>query len=82
MRKILIICGLLFLAGCAMYGEDIKKVMTDPVYADYISQKEAVEGQYLAGSVTYAVYLERLRELDNEYEKHVKERDRKLQDGQ
>jgi hypothetical protein len=82
MKKAIVIVGLLFLAGCAMYQDDIKKAMTDPVYADYVSQKEELEGQYLEGTITYAVYLQSLRELDNEYEKQTKERSRKLQENQ
>ncbi|HLF18290.1 MAG TPA: hypothetical protein VI749_05265 [Candidatus Omnitrophota bacterium] len=82
MKKALFVSLTLLLAGCAYEGqtlkdylEDPRAIIQDPHFTDYKQQRDDLEGQYLRKEITYAEYVERMDELDNDYTKEVQERD-------
>jgi len=81
---------LLFLAsaivGCTYAGErelrdyinEPSTIIRDPHFANYKEKLDAIEKEYLEKKITYAQYLERKTALDDQYDKEVEERNRKI----
>src|SRR3990167_8981090 len=79
MRKIFMFFILISLIGCTekirSYVDEPQTLLRDPHFAEYNEKAKALERTYLDGSITYAVYLEKKKELDEQYEKEVKSRE-------
>lgn len=81
MKNIILFIFLLLILGCSAgrekletYIEEPKYLIEDPHFAAYQGKRDALEHEYLGKKITYAEYLERKKELDDQYEKEVKER--------
>lgn len=81
MKKIIGTLALVLLVGCSYQGEDLdtylddpKSLIRDPHYSSYEKKKDALESKYLRKEITYAVYLEETKKLDDTYSKEVDER--------
>ena len=83
MRKILTIGLAAMLTGCSYGAEHLKTFVEDPLrdphYAENQQKLADLESEYLAKKMTYAEYIEKKQELENQYEKEVKERNQKIQ---
>ena len=79
MKKIFMFLMLICLVGCTekirSYVDEPQTLLRDPHFAEYNNNAKALERSYLDGKITYAVYLEKKKELDEKYEKEVKERE-------
>lgn len=74
---------LFLFAGCAAYEQEpIKTIMADPHFSKYQEEADALESSYLKKEITYADYLAQKKELDEKYNKEVKEREDILHDHQ
>ena len=79
MKKIILFLMFTALVGCAdtirSYVEEPQTILRDPHYAQYQEDAKTLERSYLDGQITYAVYLERKKQLDDKYNKEVMERE-------
>ncbi|MDP2653010.1 MAG: hypothetical protein Q8Q08_03155 [Candidatus Omnitrophota bacterium] len=78
MRYLMLTVVLLAAAGCASGTERLQTIMDDPSailadpdFAQYQEQSDALESRYLRKDITYAEYLERKKQLDEQYAGHV-----------
>ena len=72
---------LFFLTGCAIYEEEpIKSIVADPHFSKYQEEMDTLESSYLGKEISYADYLAKKKELDEKYNKEVKEREDILHD--
>ena len=85
MKKIIIGVLALFLAGCSAvqekietYSDEPENLVKDPHFADYKTRLDELESSYLKKKISYAEYLERKKEIDEQYNKEVKERTEKI----
>ena len=74
MRKITGLFLALLIAGCIYGSEDVKKLVTDPHFAEYQNNMDELESSYLKGKIKYSEYLNRKKELEAKYSKEVKQR--------
>jgi len=66
----------LFFAGCSSSPtEDLKTLISDPHYGQYQQKLDDLEHQQLSGTISYAEYLERKKQLDEDYTKEVQDRE-------
>ena len=76
MNKLLCFCLVLFLAGCTTVGtEEVKNIVTDPHFAGYQRNMDELESFYLKGEINYADYLKKKKQMEDEYNKEVKQRE-------
>ncbi len=75
---LLILTGL---TGCSVgqekletYLDNPETFIKDPHFAEYQANMDALESEYLAKKITYAEYIERKKELEDQYTKEVEER--------
>ena len=70
---------ILLLAGCARsletYVEHPETILRDPHFEGYQENLDALESQYLNKKITYAQYLEQKKQLENTYNKEVRQRE-------
>jgi len=66
--------------GCAerleTYIEEPATIIQDPHFAEYEKKQQALEHQYLQKEITYAQYLEKKGELEDQYTKEVDDRNK------
>ncbi len=81
MKRLLLGMVILGLVGCAYEGtrfkdyfEDPKLLIEDPLFLQYRQEREDLEKQYLNKKISYAEYLQELRDLDARYDKEVEDR--------
>lgn len=81
MKNLIWTFSLVLLVGCTYQGEDLgnyiddpKAIIKDPHYSGYQDKRDALESRYLKKEITYADYLEQVKELDDTYTKEVNER--------
>ena len=85
-KKMILLCLVCVLAGCTYAGErdledyvnDPKTWITDPHFANYEKDRDALERQYLQRDISYAEYLEKQKALDEKYAQEVQERNEKI----
>lgn len=82
MRKGLLFVLSLSLVGCAYKGQTLEgymdepeTILTDPHYASYQDQADALEKEYLSKKISYADYVEKKEALEKKYNKEVQERE-------
>ena len=64
------------LAGCATGApDDIKSLISDPHYSTYQKNLDELESSYLKGQMKYSDYATKKKQLEDEYNKEVKERE-------
>ncbi len=73
MKTLLLIVLVLIFAGCV--SEQIQSLVADPHYASYQQKLDSVEQTYLRKEITYAQYLEKKKEIDEQYSKEVQKRE-------
>ena len=85
MKKIIIGMLVLFLAGCSTvqdkietYTDEPENFVKDPHFGGYKTSLDDLESRYLKKEITYADYLEKKKELDEQYNKEVQERTEKI----
>ena len=61
--------------GCAYTKEELTTLVKDPHYAKHQGQLDELEKSYLDKKITYAEYLEKKKQLEENYDKEVKERE-------
>jgi len=81
MKKEMILFFVMGLFGCASGQFDIRDhlngpgILQDSLYRDYQQQEDAWESRYLSGEISYADYLHKKGEIENEYQKEADKRD-------
>ena len=85
MNKYVCLGLIVFLLGCSSGQEKIQKLLDEPQYLikdqeyeQYTQALAALESEYLEKKITYADYLERKKELDDDYSKKITQRETKL----
>lgn len=84
MKKNVAFCFILVMfLGCSY---NIEKVITDPVsilrdphYAQYQKALDELESEYLQKNITYAEYLEKKNQLEEDYTREVQEREQEIE---
>ena len=82
-RKYVMLIAAIFVAGCTYKGEqnletyidEPATILRDPHFTNYEQASEHLESQYLQKKISYAEYLEKKKELDDQYSKEVQKRD-------
>jgi hypothetical protein len=81
MKNIALIVMTVMLFGCAYKGENLEtyvdepaNILKDPHYGHYKEERDALESQYLRKEIDYAVYTQKIEELDAKYNKEVDQR--------
>jgi len=81
MKKILLILGMIILAGCSYSDTSFQDVVDDPAlllkdphFANHQEQLDELESSYLRKEISYAQYLEEKKRLNNTYDREVKHR--------
>ena len=84
-KKLAIFSVMVFLIGCAYEGQNLNTLFSDPKswvqdphFTDYKNKRDDIESQYLKKELTYAQYLENLKELEDTYSQEVQERNEKI----
>lgn len=76
MRKWLLLFLVIIFSGCnSSPTQQLKTFISDPHYAQYQEKLDDLERQQLSGAISYAEYLERKRQLDQDYTKEVQKRE-------
>ena len=78
MKKGIILFIVLLLGGCSYGTEQLKTLLEDPHYMEYRDNRDKLEKSYLDGDITYAQYLDSKKQLDDDYDREVREREEKL----
>lgn len=78
MKKGIILFFIFVFAGCSYGGEQLKTWIEDPHYMDYRQNRDELESSYLKGEITYAEYLESKKQMDDDYDREVREREQKI----
>ena len=82
MKKILMVFLVVIFAGCAEtwrgYMEEPQTILRDPHYAQYQDKLRGIEHAYLINEIDYATYLQKKKELDEQYSKEIKDREAML----
>ncbi len=71
---------MLFLCGCSYGTKEIKTLVTDQQYVDYKAQLDSAEKSYLAGETTYAQYLSKKAQIQDDYDRVIKGRQERIHD--
>jgi hypothetical protein len=78
MKKQWLLVCVIFLAGCAesleTYVNDPSEIIRDPHFKQYEQSLAALESDYLNKKITYAEYVEKKKEIDDQYTQEVEER--------
>ena len=74
-KGILLLLVLVFLGCSSSPTEQFKTLVSDPHYAQYKQKLDDLEHQQLSGAIGYAEYLERKKQIDEDYTKEVQERE-------
>lgn len=87
MKNILVVLLVVFFAGCAETSQRIDSIVDDPGtifqdpdFAAYEQELNALEKQYLQKEITYAQYLEGRKQLEENYEREVKDQAAEVDD--
>ncbi len=84
MKKMLSFCLVFFLLGCAhrleTYIDDPKTIFQDPLTVNHQDALDKLERQYLHKDITYAEYLERKKQMEEDYSEKVQVRKGKIED--
>ena len=78
MKNIVFFVVLMLVAGCH-YLEEPETLLRDPHYTAYKERLDALESQRLKGEITYAQYLEKKKQADDNYTREVQERTQKIE---
>ena len=86
MKNVLSLCLLMFVLGCAnkfaTYVEDPKTIFEDPLTVNQQDALDKLEKQYLHKKLTYAEYVDRKKQLEEDYARKVQQRKEKIDDYQ
>jgi hypothetical protein len=81
MKNIAWIVMIVVLFGCTYKGEKLETyvdepatILKDPHFGHYKEERDALESQYLKKEIDYAVYTQKVEELDAKYNKEVDQR--------
>ena len=77
MKKYFLFAIVLFFAGCS-YIDNPETLLKDPHYASYKEASDALEHEYLQGRIDYPEYLNRKKQIDDDYTKEVQDRNAKI----
>ncbi|OGX28084.1 MAG: hypothetical protein A2787_04890 [Omnitrophica WOR_2 bacterium RIFCSPHIGHO2_01_FULL_48_9] len=77
MKKYLLILMACFFASCS-YLNNPETLLQDPHYAAYKDKSDALGHEYLQGKIAYPEYLERKKQLDDNYSQEVQDRNAKI----
>ena len=81
MKKILAFC-FIFILGCSYGGDKIQTIMDDPktlledpLSVEHQQALDDLEKEYLHQNITYAEYLERKKQIEEDYARDVQKRE-------
>ncbi|MCR4337357.1 MAG: hypothetical protein NUV91_06080 [Candidatus Omnitrophica bacterium] len=70
-----LLCGLaMVFAGCETLLNEPGSLLTDPQFTEYDQKMKEAESSYLKKEITYAEYLEKKKELDQDYNEEANKR--------
>jgi len=78
MKTLLLVLLCALLAGCSSansFLDDPGSILKDPHFAEYQRKEVNLERSYLHGQIDYAEFLERKKQLDEDYARDVQSRD-------
>ncbi len=75
MKRILACLLLIGFTGCSY---DMENIMKDPHFAQYQESMDALESQYLHKKISYSEYQTQRKELEDKYDREVKQREDKI----
>ena len=85
MKQFMTLLLITVLAGCAYKGKNLQQYLNepqslirDPHFEGYKNSRDEVESLYLKKKITYAEYLEKVKQMDEVYAKEVQERNTKI----
>lgn len=78
MKRITALCLMLLIFGCSYGTHEIKTLVTDQQYVDYKGKLDSVEKSYLNGEITYAQYLNKKAQIQDDYDRVIKDRQEKI----
>ena len=88
MKKFIAFLALLICVGCSYEGrtfgdyfDEPGSILRDPHFAKYQEKRDMVESQYLNKKITYAEYKEKLKEIDEKYDREIGERRQIIDSG-
>ena len=86
MNKMLSFCLVFFVLGCTQrlqtYVDDPKTIFQDPLTVNHQDALDKLESRYLRKEMTYAEYLDRKKQMENDYAEKVQVRQEKIDDYQ
>ena len=89
MKKLIVFLTVLLCAGCSYQGrtfgeyfDDPGSIIKDPHYTNYQEKRDMLESQYLNKKITYPEYVEKVKALDENYNREVEERTRIIESGE
>jgi hypothetical protein len=81
MKRFLMVIFALVIGGCSYgtekikgYVEDPKTILEDPVSVNHQQAMDDLESSYLQKKITYAEYLEKKKQLEDDYQKQAQGR--------
>ena len=84
MKKLLKLCLVIFVLGCAQrlqtYVNDPKMIFQDPLTVNHQEALDKLESQYLHKKMTYAEYLDRKKQMEEDYAGKVQMRKEIIED--
>ena len=84
MKKMLTLFLVMFVLGCAQrletYVDDPKTIFQDPLTVNHQDALDKLESRYLHKEVTYAEYLDRKKQMEEDYAGKVQMRKEIIED--
>jgi hypothetical protein len=78
MRKEFLLVCMIFLGGCAesleTYVNNPSEIVRDPHFKQYEQSLAGLESDYLNKKITYVEYVEKKKQMDDQYTQEVEER--------
>lgn len=85
MKNIFFVVLMFVMMGCSAGKEKLETyidepgtILKDPNFTSYKEESDALEKQYLRKKITYAEYLDKKKELDDNYAKEAAELNEKV----
>ncbi len=77
MKRWVIVFGLVAMAGCSQlegYVENPPSMLRDPHFAQYQEKQENLEKAFLHKEMSYSDYLQKKKQLEDQYTKEIEQR--------
>ena len=73
MKRYLWVVGLFFIIGCTA-SEPVQNIIRDKEFASYSETLDQLESDYLQKKISYADYLEKKKNVENNYQQQIDSR--------